>query len=113
MSHPLALIIEDNQDQAEILAMALQAAGFETEIIQDGYEALRRLEAIVPDMVVLDMYLPRVSGTGILLQNALISLTGLGPCAGSSGLPGWLELGIPGREDLLGSSLELVVRGDN
>jgi DNA-binding response OmpR family regulator len=68
LSHPLALIIEDNQDQAEILAMALQAAGFETEIIQDGHEALRRLEAIVPDLVILDMYLPRVSGTGILLQ---------------------------------------------
>jgi len=68
LSDPLALIIEDNEDQADILAKALQAAGFETEIIHDGYKALRRLEVIVPDLVILDLYLPRVSGTGILLQ---------------------------------------------
>ncbi|MCP4544705.1 MAG: response regulator [Chloroflexi bacterium] len=68
MSKPLALIIEDNEDQAYILDKALQAAGFVTESFQDGDEALVRLSAVVPDLVVLDLYLPGVSGTGILLE---------------------------------------------
>ncbi len=68
MSTPLALVIEDNKDQAEILAKALQAANFETEIINDGNEAIARLGVVVPDLVILDLHLPGVSGTGILLQ---------------------------------------------
>ena len=46
----------------------MQAAGFETEIISDGAEALARLDLIIPDLVVLDLHLPSVSGTGILLR---------------------------------------------
>lgn len=68
MSTPLAVVIEDNEDQADILSKALQAAGFATEIIHDGDEAVARLKAIVPDLVLLDLHLPGVSGTGVLLQ---------------------------------------------
>ncbi len=68
MSKPLALVIEDNKDQAEITAKALQTAGFMTEIFHDGEEAVERLNVVVPDLVVLDMHLPGVSGTGVLLQ---------------------------------------------
>ena len=68
MSKQLALVIEDNQDQAEIMAKALQAAEFETEIIGSGNEALARLDLLVPDLVILDLHLPGVSGTGILIQ---------------------------------------------
>jgi DNA-binding response OmpR family regulator len=64
----LALVIEDNIDQAEILAKSLQTAGFKTEIINDGNAAISRLGAVVPDLVVLDLHLPGVSGTGILLK---------------------------------------------
>ncbi len=68
MSNPLAVVVEDNEDQADILAKALQAAGFATEIIHDGDEAVARLKVIVPDLVLLDLHLPGVSGTGVLLQ---------------------------------------------
>ena len=68
MSNPLAMVIEDNEDQADILSKALQAAGFATEIIHDGDEAVARLKVIVPDLVLLDLHLPGVSGTGVLLQ---------------------------------------------
>ncbi len=68
MSNPLAVIIEDNEDQADILARALRAAGFVTEIIHDGDEAVARLKTIVPALILLDLHLPGVSGTGILLQ---------------------------------------------
>jgi DNA-binding response OmpR family regulator len=68
LSKLLALVIEDNVDQAEILAKSLQVAGFKTETINDGNAAVSRLGAVVPDLVVLDLHLPGVSGTGILLK---------------------------------------------
>ena len=63
---PLALIIEDDQEQAGIFARALEMAEFETEIVPDGKAALDRLAAVVPDLVVLDLQLPYVSGDDIL-----------------------------------------------
>jgi CheY-like chemotaxis protein len=63
---PLALIVEDDQEQADIFARALEMAEFETEIVYDGKAALDRLAAIVPDLVVLDLQLPYVSGDDIL-----------------------------------------------
>jgi DNA-binding response OmpR family regulator len=66
LSNRLALIIEDSQTQAIILAEALQAAGFEVEIIATGDAALARLADVVPDVVVLDLHLPGVPGTDIL-----------------------------------------------
>ena len=64
----LALIIEDDENQAPIFAQALKMAEFETETISDGQAALDRLAVIVPDLVLLDMHLPHVSGDIILHQ---------------------------------------------
>jgi DNA-binding response OmpR family regulator len=60
------LIIEDDQDLSIIFSEALQAAGFETEIVRAGDVALERLAATTPSVVVLDLHLPRVAGTEIL-----------------------------------------------
>ena len=66
MGDKCALIIEDNRDLAAVFAQALQAAGFATGIIQDGDQALARLAIDAPDVVVLDLHMPRVSGVDIL-----------------------------------------------
>jgi len=68
MSDLLALIIEDDYDLSNIFAEALQAAGFETQIIQTGDAALVRLSSTTPNVVVLDLHLPRVGGVDILRQ---------------------------------------------
>lgn len=68
MSNQFALIIEDDYDASFIFAEALQAATFETEIIRSGDRALARLAVVTPDVVVLDLRLPRVAGTDILRQ---------------------------------------------
>lgn len=68
MSSQFALIIEDDYDASFIFAEALQAAGFETEIIRSGDTALARLTVATPDVVVLDLHLPRAAGTDILRQ---------------------------------------------
>lgn len=66
LSRQLALIIEDDYDLATIFAEALQAAGFDAEIIRAGDTALERLDATTPSVVVLDLHLPHVSGVDIL-----------------------------------------------
>ena len=66
MSNPLALVVEDDWELATIFAAALQAAEFETEIIQDGRLAINRLDVVNPALVILDLHLPFVSGREIL-----------------------------------------------
>jgi DNA-binding response OmpR family regulator len=66
MSELLGFVIEDDQDLSVIFSEALQAAGFKTEIITSGDKALERLSNVVPQVVVLDLHLPRVAGMDIL-----------------------------------------------
>jgi DNA-binding response OmpR family regulator len=66
MSKSFALVIEDDENLSELFVMSMQTAGFDTEAILDGQEALDRLQEITPDVVVLDLHLPRVSGETIL-----------------------------------------------
>lgn len=63
---PLALIIEDDPKLSMIFTETLKLADFETETVLDGQRALERLSALVPDVVVLDLHLPYVSGQDIL-----------------------------------------------
>ncbi|MBE2221220.1 MAG: response regulator transcription factor [Anaerolineae bacterium] len=65
---PLALIIEDNQDQNLVFTTALNQAGFETESILDGATAQLRLTEVVPEVVVLDLHIPDVNGEILLRQ---------------------------------------------
>ncbi len=67
MMKKFALIVEDNVDLATIFSNALQAGGFETEIIEDGAVAVERLKEVTPVIVVLDIHLPNVSG-GVILE---------------------------------------------
>ena len=66
MSKSRGLIVEDNEDLAVIFSAALEAAGCETHIIKDGQEALDYLEETRPQIIILDLHLPRVSGEIIL-----------------------------------------------
>jgi len=66
MSRPLALIIEDEADLAEIYSKALQGGGFETETIRDGKKALEHLASASPNVIILDLHLPHVGGASIL-----------------------------------------------
>jgi CheY-like chemotaxis protein len=63
----LALIIEDDEDLANIFAEALRGVGFEVEHVADGKLALGRLKSgAVPFIILLDMHLPHVSGADLL-----------------------------------------------
>jgi len=66
MTTPLALIVEDDENLAEIFSLTLQAIDFKIEIVRDGQLALARLAEITPALVVLDLNLPHASGAEIL-----------------------------------------------
>ena len=63
---PLALIIEDNEDQNLVFTNALMQAGYNTESIQDGAVALKRLTEVVPEIVILDLHIPGMNGGSLL-----------------------------------------------
>lgn len=67
----LALIIEDDEDLANIFAEALRGVDFEVEHVADGKQAQERLlNGTPPYLILLDMHLPHISG-GDLLTNIL------------------------------------------
>ena len=63
---PKALIVEDDEEQLYIFSEALQAAQYDTEIVRDGRQAIDRLNETNPDIVILDLHLPFISGEQIL-----------------------------------------------
>ena len=63
----LALIIEDDEDLADIFAEALRGVGFNVELVADGRKAQERLKGgVIPFIILLDMHLPHVSGGDLL-----------------------------------------------
>jgi DNA-binding response OmpR family regulator len=59
------LIVEDDRDIAELVARHLQKAGFSTEILASGRDALAAIRERPPDLLVLDLMLPHVDGLEI------------------------------------------------
>ena len=66
MTQLSALIIEDDLRLGAIYDTVLRQAGYETEIIQRGDEALQRLQRVSPSLILLDIHLPYVSGIDLL-----------------------------------------------
>lgn len=66
MDKPFALLIEDDRDVAALFRHVLDMAGYHSEIVYDGLEAMKKLTSIQPDVVLLDLQLPGMSGVDIL-----------------------------------------------
>jgi PAS domain S-box-containing protein len=56
------LVVDDNRDAAESLAMLLKLSGNETHTTYDGLEAVEAASRVRPDVVLLDIGLPKISG---------------------------------------------------
>jgi DNA-binding response OmpR family regulator len=59
------LIVEDDRDIAELVDRYLQKAGFATEVLSSGRDALKALTDRPPDLLILDLMLPHVDGLEI------------------------------------------------
>jgi DNA-binding response OmpR family regulator len=62
---PRILVVEDDPDIAQLVARYLQKAGFTTEVIASGREAVAAISARPPDLLILDLMLPHVDGLEI------------------------------------------------
>jgi two-component system cell cycle response regulator DivK len=56
------LIVDDYPDALDIWALYLRSMGYDVSTASDGAEAIAQAERIHPDLIVLDLELPRVSG---------------------------------------------------
>lgn len=59
------VVVEDDRDIAELVRRYLERAGYLVELVSSGREALVSLEKGPPDLIVLDLMLPELSGTDV------------------------------------------------
>ena len=62
------LIVDDNDDSRDILALILGMNGFETIQARDGLEALEQARAQQPSLIVTDIFMPRLDGIDFTRQ---------------------------------------------
>ena len=62
------LLVDDDTSLLVVLAEQLRDDGYEVATARDGQEALRRLEAGWPDLILLDLMMPRVDGLALARQ---------------------------------------------
>ncbi len=60
------LVVEDDPDIRELLTLYFVAKGHEVEIAPDGQEALAQLQRVQPDLMLLDVILPKLDGWSVL-----------------------------------------------
>jgi DNA-binding response OmpR family regulator len=60
------LLAEDDPDVGDLVRHVLEADGYRVELARDGAEALERFESCPPDLVVLDVMMPRLTGFEVL-----------------------------------------------
>jgi adenylate cyclase len=59
---PLIVVVDDVPDNVEILQIRLESLGYEVVTAGDGVEALEKIRALLPDLVLLDIMMPRMDG---------------------------------------------------
>lgn len=61
-SPPTILVVEDNPDLRDVLGLILEHHGFDVVLARDGVEAVRRAGEERPDLVLMDLMMPRMNG---------------------------------------------------
>jgi DNA-binding response OmpR family regulator len=62
---PRVLVVEDDDEIAQALARSLRMEGYEVRLSADGEDALQQAATFVPDLVVLDLGLPKLDGVEV------------------------------------------------
>lgn len=62
MSNPLILVAEDEREVRELIVFCLQFAGFEVMAVSNGQEAVNKAVEINPDLILMDVRMPKMNG---------------------------------------------------
>ena len=62
------LVVEDNELNLKLFCDLLRAHGFAAEPVKDGREAVARARELHPDLIVMDIQMPHVTGLELILQ---------------------------------------------
>lgn len=65
-ARPVVLVIDDDEELRALMAHMLGKAGFETLGAEDGELGLARARTRAPDLIVLDLMMPKLDGFGVL-----------------------------------------------
>ncbi|NBU55758.1 MAG: DNA-binding response regulator [Acidimicrobiia bacterium] len=68
MATQTVLLVEDEESFVDALTVGLKREGFRVEVARDGLEALNRFDLVQPDVVLLDVMLPKMSGIDVCRQ---------------------------------------------
>ncbi|HET9028676.1 MAG TPA: response regulator transcription factor [Candidatus Aquilonibacter sp.] len=66
LANPRILVVDDEQHMREMLDIGLSQFGFDVTCAPDGPAALALLEAVRPDVIVLDVMMPKIDGTSLV-----------------------------------------------
>ena len=81
------LVVDDNLHLQIAFKKVLTSRGYRVELASDGEEGLRVARSLIPDVIVLDMMLPKLSGVDVLRTLKEGSTTKRIPVIALSGLP--------------------------
>jgi len=59
---PKILVVEDNQDNRDLVVKVLNIHGYQVIEAVDGQEAMEKAKAEKPDLILMDLYLPKIDG---------------------------------------------------
>jgi len=62
------LIVEDERDMADLVATRLRREGYLVDVAHDGLDGLQRVRAQPPDLALVDIMLPKMSGTDLVME---------------------------------------------
>jgi len=68
VSETTVLVVEDEDSFVDALSVGLRREGFRVQVARDGVEALELFDLVEPDLVLLDLMLPRISGVDVCRQ---------------------------------------------
>jgi DNA-binding response OmpR family regulator len=66
--HKKILIVDDEIDLQQLVKLAMKSKGFQVETANNGLEALEKLQTFTPDLVILDMNMPKMGGVEFYQQ---------------------------------------------
>ncbi|HXB57919.1 MAG TPA: response regulator, partial [Candidatus Acidoferrales bacterium] len=67
-SHARILVVDDQSSNVQVVGLILGTLGHEIIPASDGATALKRVAALVPDLILLDLLMPGMSGRDVCLE---------------------------------------------